>query len=173
MGSYRIQFNIHFYQRESSKKKISLSSSLLLDVNKPFRYIRCNWTNVFNIDVNLHDDIAPFQDGLAFTLFEWIDFDTSTQKKSGILQGLPQILYLALRRFALARMSSNFMGKDVLDRLTKILEDFQQYNENWFTEEEEARAMLEEIKKEKLFVNPCIHVHDIWSCNCVAITLIF
>ena len=58
-------------------------------------------------------------------------------------------------------MSSSLMGKDVIDRLAKILEDFQQYNENWFTEEEEARAMLEEIKKEKLFVNPCTHLHDI------------
>ena len=95
-------------------------------------------------------------------------------ENSRTLQGLSSnFLYLALRRFALARMSSAFMGKDVIDRLTKILEDFQQYNENWFTEEEEARAMLEEIQKENIFVNPCTHVHEIWLHNCVAITLDF
>ena len=69
-------------------------------------------------------------------------------------------------------MSSSLMGKDVLDRLTKILEDFQQYNENWFTEEEEARAMFEEIKKEKIFVNPCTRLHDIWLHNCIAVRLL-
>ena len=82
-------------------------------------------------------------------------------KKSHILQGRQQFFHLALRRFALARISSTSMGKDVIDRLNKILEDFQQYNENWFTEEEEARFMLEEIEKETIFVNPCTHLHFI------------
>ena len=65
-------------------------------------------------------------------------------------------------------MSSTLTGKGVIDRLTKILEDFQQYNENWFTEEEEAKAVLEEIQKENIFVNPCTHLRDIWLHNCVA-----
>ena len=46
----------------------------------------------------------------------------------------------------------------MVKHLNKVAEDFESYNENWYTEEEETRDIEEERQKEILFVNPCTFV---------------
>ena len=60
-----------------------------------------------------------------------------------------------MRRFALPRITAQTSGEEMIVRLNKKTEEFQNYNENWITAEEEEEDVEEQIRKEKIFINPC------------------